>query len=131
MTLCVYRINLATQGEIREMVEKEAEIAWDKRDMWFRVNADESVYKEGFKDGYQKANEWHYPLRLDENDNPIADNPIAESYPVEICMYDFNSGNREIIKYDTAWGYYRKDGRSISRNHIAWQYLSSIPPKEA
>ena len=136
MTLCVYRINLATQGEIREMFEKEAEEFADcKKSFWRQgrtcIDSVIQAFQKGAEFAYNKANEWHYPLRLDENDNPIADNPIAESYPVEICMYDFNSGNREIIKYDTAWGYYRKDGSSISQNHIAWQYLSSIPPKEA
>ena len=41
------------------MFEKEAEDGWQSKDLWYKVNADERVYKTGFKDGYNKANEWH------------------------------------------------------------------------
>lgn len=87
------------------------------------------LIQKGAEFGYNKANEWHYPLTLDKDEQPISDNPIAESYPVEILMYDFETGSKEVIKYDTSWAYYRKDGNSIRRNHIAWQYIS-IPNKE-
>ena len=42
------------------MFEKEAEDSWQSKDLWYKVNADESAYKMGFQDGYNKANEWHY-----------------------------------------------------------------------
>ena len=42
------------------MFEKEAEERWQSKDLWYKVNADESTYKTGFQDGYNKANEWHY-----------------------------------------------------------------------
>ncbi|MBO4507130.1 MAG: hypothetical protein J5747_00660 [Spirochaetaceae bacterium] len=45
---------------IKEALEKEAEDSWRSKVLWFKANADESSYKTGFKDGYAKANEWHY-----------------------------------------------------------------------
>lgn len=63
------------------MFEKEAEDSWQSKDLWYKVNADESAYKTGFQDGYNKAfveadknlkaivtdfnraNEWHYPSK--------------------------------------------------------------------
>lgn len=76
-----------------------------------------------------KASKWHYPLTLDKDGQPVSDNPVAESYPIEILMYDFETGNKEVIMYDTSWDYYRKDGSSIRRNNIAWQYID-IPTKK-
>lgn len=125
------------------MFEKEAEYyAFDEvkhKQEWYIKHPERSIdedyedikkhWEKGAEFGYNKANEWHYPLTLDKDGQPISDNPIAEFYPVEILMYDFETGSKEVIKYDTSWGYYRKDGNSIRRNHIAWQYIS-IPNKE-
>lgn len=43
--------------------EEEAEDSWQSKDLWYKINADESAYKTGFQDGYSKANEWHYPSK--------------------------------------------------------------------
>lgn len=43
------------------MLNKKAEDSWRSRGLWYMVNADESAYKIGFKDGYSKA-------RIEENE---------------------------------------------------------------
>lgn len=94
----------------------------------FYLNSLAKMWQEGAEFGYNNANEWHYPLTLDKDEQPISDNPVAESYPVEILMYNLKTGDKEVIKYDASWGYYRKDGCSIRRDNIAWQYIS-VPDK--
>ena len=42
------------------MFEKVVEDNWQSKDLWYKINADESAYKTGFQDGYNKANEWHF-----------------------------------------------------------------------
>lgn len=44
----------------KEHLEKEAADSWRSKGLWYMVNADESSYKTGFKDGYIKASKWHY-----------------------------------------------------------------------
>ena len=66
---------------------KEAEIAWDKRDIWFQVNADSSVYKEGFKDGYQKA------LKMTSTD---VDNLELENKKLKQIVEDNKQGYRSV-----------------------------------
>ena len=37
-------------------IEAMAEDSWQSKCLWYKINADESVYKTGFLDGYSKAN---------------------------------------------------------------------------
>lgn len=45
----------AAEKFIRE-TEAMAEDSWQSKCLWYKINADESVYKTGFLDGYNKAN---------------------------------------------------------------------------
>lgn len=45
----------AAEKLIRE-TEAMAEDSWQSKCLWYKINADESAYKTGFMDGYNKAN---------------------------------------------------------------------------
>ena len=45
----------AAEKFIRE-TEAMAEDSWQSKCLWYKINADESAYKTGFLDGYNKAN---------------------------------------------------------------------------
>ena len=42
------------------MFEKEAEELFKKKPLGYEMKPELEIYKDGFKDGYNKANEWHY-----------------------------------------------------------------------
>ena len=42
------------------MFEKEAEELFKKKPLGYEMKPEIEIYKDGFKDGYNKANEWHY-----------------------------------------------------------------------
>ena len=41
------------------MFEKEAEELFKKKALGYEMKPELEIYKDGFKDGYNKANEWH------------------------------------------------------------------------
>ena len=43
-----------------ENFEKEAEELFKKKPLGYEMKPELEIYKDGFKDGYKKANEWHY-----------------------------------------------------------------------
>lgn len=42
------------------MLEKEAEELFKKKPLGYEMKPELEIYTDGFKDGYDKANEWHY-----------------------------------------------------------------------
>lgn len=99
------------------MFEKEAEDSWQSKDLWYKVNADESAYKTGFQDGYNKANEWH-DLRKDPNDLPnngrrvlVKDKSRREYDVACLCR---SKGNSDF------WSYERFISRVSDNYVIAW-----------
>ena len=42
------------------MFEKEAEELFKKKPLGYEMKPELEIYTDGFKDGYNKANEWHY-----------------------------------------------------------------------
>ena len=42
------------------MLEKEAEELFKKKPLGYEMKPELEIYTDGFKDGYNKANEWHY-----------------------------------------------------------------------
>ena len=42
------------------MIDKEAEEMFKKKPLGYEMKPELEIYKDGFKDGYNKANEWHY-----------------------------------------------------------------------
>ena len=42
------------------MFEKDAEELFKKKPLGYEMKPELEIYKDGFKDGYNKANEWHY-----------------------------------------------------------------------
>lgn len=83
----------------------------------------EDIIFEAVKFGYNKANEWHYPSKM-ENGRYIADNPVADFYPIEILALYLDKNEYEIIKYDSSWAYYKKNGESLSsKTNFVWRYL--------
>ena len=45
------------------MLEKEAEESFMCKKVLYKWETDKRSYIDGFKDGYNKANEWHYPSK--------------------------------------------------------------------
>lgn len=45
------------------MLEKEAEELFNKKPLGYAMKPELEIYTDGFKDGYNKANEWHYPSK--------------------------------------------------------------------
>ena len=45
------------------MFEKEAEELFKNKPLGYEMKPELEIYKDGFNDGYNKANEWHYPSK--------------------------------------------------------------------
>lgn len=81
------------------------------------------AWNNGYYTGCNKAKEWHYPSKM-ENGKYIEDNPIADFYPIEILALYPDKNEYEIIKYDSSWAYYKKNGESLSsKTNFVWKYL--------
>ena len=66
------------------MFEKEAEELFKKTSLGYEMKPELEIYKDGFKDGYNKANEWHY----------IKDELPPENVPLNIITFDKNKKRR-------------------------------------
>ena len=51
------------------MCKKEAEELFKKKPLGYEMKPELEIYTDGFKDGYNKANEWHI-LAENQNDLP-------------------------------------------------------------
>jgi hypothetical protein len=98
------------------MFEKEAEDSFNGKKVLYKSSTDKHSYIDGFKDGYNKANEWHY------NEVPKNDNDI-------LC---------QISKDEVVVGYYHTvakryitiDGQDLY-NVIAWKEIVLPELKES
>lgn len=52
----VFHKNLSVKYHPELHSEEMAEKSWQSKCLWYKINVDESVYKTGFKDGYNMAN---------------------------------------------------------------------------
>lgn len=73
------------------MFEKEAEELFKKKPLGYEMKPELEIYKDGFKDGYNKANEWHY---VKDKDYP------KDNKPVLCILGDIDSDNCEVGYYN-------------------------------
>ena len=115
------------------MFEKEAEEGWQSKELWYKLNANEITYKTGFKDAYNKANEWHYvtdklPPNPKENEDGISVQPL--NY---ICAYECGDDGCGGIDYECDEFMYLGDGvwNGENKNYpiYAWLEHSVEVPK--
>jgi hypothetical protein len=66
------------------MFEKEAEESFMCKKVLYKWETDKRSYTDGFKDGYNKANEWHY----------MKDEFPPENVPLNIITLDKNKKRR-------------------------------------
>ena len=106
------------------MFEKEAEDSWQSKDLWYKINADESAYKTGFQDGYNKANEWHY---VKDELPRKSDATLCELMPVFVAV----KVGYDVSTYGTYWNL--RLGKFECLDEVyAWCYAPEPPelPKE-
>ena len=72
------------------MFEKEAEDSFNGKKVLYKSSTDKRSYIDGFKDGYNKANEWHY---VANDDLPKVDNKIV----LCVCGNGYIDGKRNYI----------------------------------
>ena len=99
------------------MFEKEAEDSFKCKKVLYKWETDKHSYIDGFKDGYNKANEWH-DLRKDPNDLPnngrrvlVKDKSRREYDVACLCR---SKGNSDF------WSYERFISRVSDNYVIAW-----------
>ena len=106
------------------MFEKEAEDSWQSKDLWYKINADESAYKTGFQDGYNKANKWHY---VKDELPRKSDATLCELMPVFVAV----KVGYNVSAYGTYWNL--RLGKFECLDEVyAWCYAPEPPelPKE-
>ena len=112
------------------MFEKVMEDSWQSKELGYKINADESSYKTGFQDGYNKANEWH------KQDNDDIYDFIAKDWSLKyficimkdksrvtatgICDEDYSGGVSTYLDFD-------HDDEKYSSDDIVW-WKEIIPP---
>ena len=102
------------------MFEKEAEKLFNKKPLGYEMKPELEIYIDGFKDGYNKANEWHY---VKDGDLPKANTQVLvllENTRMKISIFMEN-------KF-TVWN---KDYNAYTKlyNVIAWKEI--VLPKES
>lgn len=107
------------------MFEKEAEELFKKKPLGYEMKPELEIYTDGFKDGYNKANEWHYvkdgKYPTDENDVQVLYQD-CDKINVYNCIYDVLAEN---------WLYYNLDDMILELfpfKVIAWKEIAI--PKE-
>lgn len=119
------------------MLEKDAEELFKKKPLGYEMKPELEIYTDGFKDGYNKAKEWHN-IRENPNDLPTDNSSL---YYVLVYSWDFGLSHL-YSKYGTyiptvcEWGgeYFKAldrgaytNARNI-RNCFAWKEIEL--PKE-
>lgn len=113
------------------MFEKEAEELFKKKPLDYEMKPELEIYKDGFNDGYNKANEWHYHLMPKDYTKPYLCKVIHptknDMTDYEILFYDENemSWFRWLMPWD---GGDLNTAVRINRKVIAWKEI--IPPME-
>ena len=104
------------------MFEKEAEDSWQSKDLWYKINADESAYKTGFQDGYNKVNEWHF---VKDGDLPTEDlRQRTRGYYLTASKYKWHKWFIFDVAYFTGVIFIK--GGAILDSVIAWREI--VPP---
>ena len=77
------------------MFEEEAEELFKKKPLGYEMKPELEIYTDGFKDGYNKANEWH---KADVPTSPI--NKVVLGY-----IKHYNSKLPCLVKWNGEWWY--------------------------
>jgi len=115
------------------MFEKEAEELFKKKPLGYEMKPELEIYTDGFKDGYNKANEWH---KLDwEKDFPEADKLIRvrlRSGMEHICETCYYEPTEDEIGYGKLIiSFYELNGEWVDDNEVlAWCYIEPFKESE-
>ena len=100
------------------MFEKEAEELFKKKPLGYEMKPELEIYKDGFKDGYNKANKWHY---VKDGDLP---KKTGEYLVYRISGY--GSKYIKLIQYNSSRHFWCVD---CQNDVIAWKEI--VLPKES
>ena len=70
------------------MFEKEAEKSFMCKKVLYKWETDKRSYIDGFKDGYNKANEWHYMKDVNCYEDLPQNKDVYYAYVVNVGAYD-------------------------------------------
>lgn len=101
------------------MFETDAEELFRKKPLGYEMKPELEIYKDGFKDGYNKANEWHKPSeKLPEECSLVLAYDIADKEP---SLYYFVASDQ--------WEWLPRRIVFLSNGQIKrWKEI--VPPKE-
>jgi len=80
----------------------EAEELFENKPLGYKMKPEKEIYIDGFNDGYNKANEWHYPSK---GELPKCGEETQLIFYVN-CYYEV--GGEVITRKRTVLGYYQK-----------------------
>lgn len=102
------------------MIEQEAEELFKKKPLGYEMKPELEIYKDGFKDGYNKANEWHY----------VKDGDLPKDEDWKWCVS--YRGYCYVAKYEEMFGCWTNQEYSEVMQPYAWKEIV-LPklPKES
>lgn len=106
-------------------VKEVTEELFKKKPLGYEMKPELEIYKDGFKDGYNKANEWHY---VKDGDLPKEDlRPRTLGYYLTASKHKSYKGFVFEVAYST--GVIFTKGGDILDDVIAWKEI--VLPKES
>lgn len=101
------------------MFDKDAEELFNNKPLGYEMKPEIEIYKDGFKDGYNKANEWHY---------------VKDGLPTNTglyLIYYYNSFFNDKVRCIARYSPDRKEFLNLNIEDgdevIAWQELPELP----
>lgn len=105
------------------MFEKDAEELFKKKPLGYEMKPELEIYKDGFKDGYNKANEWHYMKDVNCYEDLPQNKDVYYAYVVNVGAYDKPTIERRL-------GCFAEFEYDVMAYHvIAWKEI--VLPKES
>ena len=84
------------------MFEKEAEELFKKKPLGYEMKPELEIYTGGFKDGYNKANEWHYVKSEEDLPKDNSEYLLLLEHGIRVFGY-YNGKWWESWKGDLSW----------------------------
>lgn len=106
------------------MFEKEAEELFKKKPLGYEMKPELEIYTDGFKDGYNKANEWHY---CKDELPPRKNSTSGDSKDVFVATKGYGNYEGHYVFAEETW--FNINGEIIPAVY-AWIELP-VPPKES
>ena len=99
------------------MFEEEAEELFKKKPLGYEMKPELEIYTDGFKDGYNKANEWHY----------VKDEDLPKDEDWKWCVS--YRGYYYVAKYEEMFGCWTNQEYSEVMQPYAWKEI--VLPEES